>query len=77
MSQVVQDAQSRAVRTFWQGLLATVLISGLTALTEWLTAGDFTFRTLGVAAATAVTTAVLSYLQRAYVDPYRAISKGE
>lgn len=77
MSELTSEARERARRTFAQGLLATVLISGLTALTEWLTAGDFTFRTLGVAAATAVTTAVLSYLQRAYVDPYRAISKGE
>lgn len=77
MSELTSDAQTRARRTFVQGLLATVLISGLTALTEWLTAGDFTYRTLGVAAATAVTTSVLSYLQRAYVDPYRAIRKGE
>ncbi len=77
MSDLTTDAGTRARRTFLQGLLATVLISGLTALTEWLTAGDFTFRTLGVAAGTAVTTAVLSYVQRAYVDPYRAISKGE
>lgn len=77
MSELTTDAQDRARRTFLQGLLATVLISGLSAVTEWLTAGDFSYRTLGVAAATAVTTAVLSYLQRAYVDPYRAISKGE
>ena len=77
MSELTSEARDRARRTFLQGLLATVLISGLTALTEWLTAGDFTFRTLGVAAATAVTTAVLSYIQRAYVDPYRAIAKGE
>lgn len=71
------DARDRARRTFLQGLVATVVISGLSALTEWLTAGDFSYRTLGVAAATAVTTSVLSYLQRAYVDPYRAIAKGE
>jgi len=77
MSELTSDAQDRARRTFLQGLLATVLISGLTALTEWLTAGDFTYRTLGIAAATAVTTSVLSYLQRAYVDPYRATVKGE
>lgn len=77
MTDLTTDAHDRARRTFVQGLLATVLISALSALTEWLTAGDFTFRTLGVAAATAVTTSVLSYLQRAYVDPYRAIAKGE
>lgn len=73
MSELTTDARDRATRTFVQGLVATIVISGLTALTEWLTAGDFTLRTLGVAAGTAVTTAVLSYLQRAYVDPYRAI----
>lgn len=75
MSNLTQDARTRATRTFLQGLVATVVISGLSALVEWLTAGDFSARTLGVAAATAVATAVLSYLQRAYVDPYRAISK--
>ena len=72
---LVEDARTRAQRTFLQGLVATITISGLSALVEWLTAGDFSVRTLGVAAATAVATAVLSYLQRAYVDPYRAIAK--
>lgn len=75
MSAITQDARTRARRTFTQGLVATVVIAGLSALTEWLQAGDFSYRTLGVAAATATATAVLSYLQRAYMDPYREISK--
>lgn len=77
MSQLTDEARDRAKRTFIQGLVATVVISVLSALAEWLQAGDFSLRTLGVAAATAVTMSVLAYLQRAYVDPYRAISKGE
>lgn len=75
MSNLTVNARERAVATFWQGLLATVLISGLSALVEWLNAGDFSVRTLGVAAATAVTTAALSYLQRSYLDPYREVRK--
>lgn len=71
MSNLTVNARERARATFIQGLVATVLIAGLSALVEWLNAGDFSLRTLGVAASTAVATALLSYLQRAYLDPYR------
>lgn len=77
MSELTDNARERTRATFLQGLAATVVIAGLGSLVEWLNSGDFTLRTLGVAAATAVTTAAFTYLQRAYVDPYRAISKGE
>lgn len=76
MSNLTADARNRATRTFVQGLVATVLIAGLSALVEWLTAGGFSLRTLGVAAATACATAALSYLQRAYLDPYREVRAG-
>lgn len=77
MSELTDGARERTRNTFIQGLIATVLVSGLTALSEWLASGDFTWRTLGVSAATACTTAVVTYLQHSYVAPYRAIRKGE
>mgnify|MGYP007004568483 CR=1 FL=1 len=71
------DAKDRAWRTLLQGLLATILLAGTGAVADALTSesfdithvGDWKFAITG--AATAVTTAALSYVMR-FIQPPRS-----
>ena len=69
------DARNRAYRTFVQGLVAAVVIGVATAGLDLLNAGEFSTRTVVIALSSAALTAGLSYVQRAYVDPYRDIKR--
>lgn len=67
------DARTRAQRTFIQGLVAAIVIGVATAGLDILNAGEFSTRTVVISLVSAALTAGLSFVQRAYVDPYRAI----
>lgn len=69
------DARARARATLAQGVVAVGVVVVLVALITWITPGDFSPAVVLASAATACTTAVITYLQRAYVDPYRAIRR--
>lgn len=64
-----QDAGNRSWRTILQGAAAVAILAAVTALLDWLQAGEFSWRTLGISATTAVLTAVLAYLHRTVLDP--------
>lgn len=64
-----QDAANRSLRTILQGAAVVAVIAAATALLDWLEAGEFSWRTLGISALTAVLTAVLAYLHRTVLDP--------
>ena len=64
-----QDARNRTWRVTLQGAAAVALIAAATALLEWLQAGEFSLRTLGISAGTAALMAVLAYLHRTVLDP--------
>lgn len=63
------DAANRTWRTTLQGAVVVAILAVATALLDWLEAGDFSWRTLGIAALTAALTAVLAYLHRTVLDP--------
>ena len=63
------DAANRTWRTVLQGAATVALIAAGTALLEWLEAGEFSWRTLGVSAGTAALMAVLAFLHRTVLDP--------
>lgn len=63
------DAANRTWRTVLQGAVVVGTIAAATALLEWLEAGDFSWRTLGVSAGTAALMAVLAFLHRTVLDP--------
>ena len=64
-----QDARNRSLRTVMQGAAVVGILAAATALLDWLEAGEFSWRTLGVSAITAALGAVLAYLHRTVLDP--------
>lgn len=64
-----QDAGNRTWRTTLQGVAAVVVLAIASAVLDWLNAGDFSWRTLGISAVTAALTAVLAYFHRTVLDP--------
>lgn len=69
------DARARARATLAQGTVAAGVLAVLFALFTWLSTVDFSPAMVAAGAATACTTPVITYLQRAYVDPYRGIRR--
>ena len=69
------DARARARATLAQGAVAAGVLAVLFALCTWLSTLDFSPAMVAASAATAFTTPVITYLQRAYVDPYRGIKR--
>ena len=65
------DAANRSQRTLIQGGIVVALMALATAVLDWLNAGDFSWRTLGISAVTAVLTAVIAYVHRTVLDPSR------
>ena len=81
MGIVEQDARSRARRTFLQGLAvdvaAALIVLMLPLVTGAETWGDLDWAVVGFLAAKTVVVTALSYVMRAYIDPYRALKRGE
>jgi hypothetical protein len=69
------DARARARATLAQGAIAAGILAVPLALFTWFSALDFSPAMVAASAATACTTPVITYLQRAYVDPYRRIRR--
>lgn len=63
------DAANRSLRTILQGAAVVAILAAASAFLDWLNAGEFSWRTLGVSALTAVLTAVLAYFHRTLLDP--------
>lgn len=69
------DAKDRAWRTLVQGIVATILLAGSTAVGTALTAPEFdlltwdSWKAAGAAAGTAVLMAILAYVQRLIQPP--------
>lgn len=74
-----QDAQSRAVRTFIQGLAVDVLVAVAAVVLAWLPGADLSSRTAWIAVALAVAKTILtagfSYVMRLKVSPASAGSE--
>jgi hypothetical protein len=73
-----QEGREAAKGTLIDGLVAAAIFGASTGALDVLNAGDFTWRTVGVAALTGGLMAVLAFLRHAYAAPYlriRAMSK--
>lgn len=70
-----QEAPVAARNTIVQGLVAAAIVGASTGALEVLEAGDFTWRTVATATATATLMSVLSYLQHAYAAPYLRVRR--
>ena len=69
------DARARTRATLAQGAVAAGVLAVMFALFAWISTMDFSPAMVAASAATACTTPVITYLQRAYVDPYRGIRR--
>jgi hypothetical protein len=69
------DARDRARATLVQGLVAGLVVAPMFALVAWVRAEQLSPVVLLASGATAGATALLTYLQRAYLDPYRRIRR--
>ena len=69
------DARDRARATLLQGVGAVLVVVVLFALVAWVRAEELSTAVLLASGATACATAVITYLQRAYLDPYRQIRR--
>lgn len=69
------EATTAARNTVLQGLAAAAIFGASTGALEVLEAGDFTWRTVGIAVATGVLMSGLAFLQHAYAAPYLRIKR--
>ncbi len=70
MTELVTDAQNRALRTFLQGIAVDVLVGVSLAVHTLLTSSDlFSWGLLGALVAKSAGVAAASYVMRRFLDP--------
>jgi hypothetical protein len=69
------DARARSRATLAQGAVAAGILAALFSVMTATTALEFSPAVVAALAATAGTTPAITYLQRAYLDPYRKIRR--
>lgn len=70
-----QAGREAATGTLIDGLIASAIFGASTGALDVLNAGDFTWRTVGVAALTGGIMAALAFLRHAYAAPYLRIRR--
>jgi hypothetical protein len=70
-----QEGREAAKGTLVDGLIAAAIFGATTGALDVLNAGDFTWRTVGIAALTGGLMAVLAFLRHAYAAPYLRIRR--